>query len=141
MIATFDRLRYPLSYLSVERTEAQVQADILRALAQLGIAADSFDAGGKAMRARAGGGGRGAGSAGLPDIIGALKGGRGLFIEVKKPAYITQCFQTGRLRQFKRAGEPTKAQLEYIAKMQRQGAAAGFAWSVSDALEIAGVKS
>ena len=140
MITTFNRANYSAAYLAAEHAEAEVQRDIMRALAQLGILAGIFDAGGKAMRIRACGGGRGAGTPGLPDIIGVLPGGRSLMIEVKRPAYITQCFQTGRERIFKRAGEPTDAQIVFIRAAIVKGAAAGFAWSVDDALAIAGVK-
>lgn len=128
----FDRSRYPAVYLMTPRTEAQVQREILRALAQAGTAAWAFDAGGKAMRGRAGAGGAGAGTAGLPDVIGILPGGRALFIEVKRPAWIDGTVK-------RPAGKPSPAQVNFLIIACDKGAAAGVAWSVSDALEIAGV--
>jgi hypothetical protein len=150
MITSFDRNNYPVGYLAREHSESEVQRDIIKALRQAGITVNHHDSGAKAMRSRAGAGGPGAGDAGFPDISGFIPAYKWfaknsgfpvpLYIEVKRPAYITQCFETGRIRIFKRAGTPTQAQLEFIQYAHVMRCAAGFAWSVSDALEIAGVK-
>ena len=147
---TFDRSRYPGAYLALAHTEAQVQRDILRALRQAGVAAFTFDAGGKAMRLRAGAGGAAVGAAGLPDIVGWLPGGRALFIEVKRPECrerFTVDYNPSpgvwvgkvRYRILKPAGKVTDAQAAFLTRAIADGCAAGVAWSVGDALEIAGV--
>lgn len=113
----------------------------MRALAQCGIFAAVVDAG--AARLHAASGFTSAvttGTKGVPDIIGVLRGGQALFIEVKRPAYITANFNTGKVKQFKPAGKPSAAQIEFITQAQQRGAAAGFARSVGDALAIAGIK-
>ena len=129
---TFNRANYPADYLARGYSEARVQSDILKALHAVGIAAWHVDSGGRALRSRAGAGGRGVAQAGLPDVFGIIRGGRALQIEVKKPALIID----GRI--IKPAGRPSQAQIEFIARALDLGAAAGFAWSVSDALKIAG---
>lgn len=130
----FDRSRYPVEYLDREWSEAIVQKDILRELHRVGIAAFAFDSGGKAMRARAGAGGAAVGAAGLPDVIGWLPGGKGLFIEVKRPALIID----GRI--IKRAGMVSDEQAAFLTRAHAAGCAAGVAWSAWDALLIAGVE-
>lgn len=133
----FDRSRYPTSYLCVQHSEAEVQRDILKALAQAGITAFAFDSGAKAMRSRAGAGGASAGAAGLPDIIGWLPGGRALFIEVKRPGFYGGGAWTGKT---KPAGRVSDAQAAFLGHAISAGCAAGVAWSIDDALKIAEVR-
>lgn len=126
-------------------SEAQLQRAILEALHFNRILAWPVDAGAKKMRGKAlkgmkllGGDskactafmkkGKGDAPVGFPDIVGVLPGGRALFIEVKRPAGIGQD-----------KGRPTPEQRHFIAIAVKAGAAAGFAWSVDDALEIAGL--
>ena len=141
---TWDRSRYSARYLSTDISESMLQGAILRALAQAGIAAFAFDSGGKAMRPRAGAGGASAGAAGLPDIIGWLPGGKALFIEVKRPALLEPrgYFQAqGKpQRVIKPAGKLTDSQRMFLTIASADGCAAGVAWSLSDALEIAEVR-
>lgn len=56
---------------------------------------------------------------GFSDVFGVLPGGRAFFVETKV-----------------RPGKPTRQQLDFINVMRRQGALAGVAYSVEEALEI-----
>lgn len=150
----WDPLRYGRSYLFGKIREDRVQADIVSALALLGIHASVVDVGGAAMRgkfygamvragiaecmARAvlkGVSGVSAGEPGHSDLHGVLApDGRAFFIEVKAPAWINP--QTGGTIQ--RQGEPSEEQLSFLDAKAAAGAIVGVAWNVADALDILG---
>jgi hypothetical protein len=109
------------------------------------------DAGAKKLRGRAVGalrragvarpeaalaGATGAGIAGLADVVGTLKGGRSVYVEVKAPAWLGPSRRTGRMVQKRAAGEPTPEQLAFLLDAVRKGAVAGVAWSMRDVVEL-----
>lgn len=127
MILAFDPSRYSRSVLAVPTDEASVQADCLQELSRRGIPSWHLDAGGKRTRkmlaARGvamGQGGQGDIPEGWPDIVGILPGGRVLFCECKRPGGS------------QRAGNPTKAQVDFLTASEAQGALCLVAWSLSD---------
>lgn len=111
-------------------SEAQIQRSILDLLTARGILAWTVDAGGRALRRGQDPHGSVA-PRGLPDLQGVLPGGRALFIEVKRPEWLT----TSAL-QWKPAGEVSQDQARWLQALAASGAVVGVAWSVEDAEEI-----
>lgn len=139
----FDPARYARAYVNSGEplSEDRVLDSILRALRAVRSLAWHIDAGGKKTRAslfRAGislrAGGLGDAPEGFPDVVGVAPDGLALLVEVKRPGVWTP---DG--RKIQEAGKPSAAQKAFIAEAKLHGARAGFAWSVEDALEIAGV--
>lgn len=96
------------------KTEAEIQADIMAALRDLGVLATRVPMGQGRF------GSRSRHSAGLPDIIGVLPGGRFLGIEVKRPGAA------------KRKNEAKQS--EWIERARNRGALVIVATSVDDVL-------
>lgn len=149
----FDASRYATAYLRTGISEAQVQVATLAALRARRALVFPIDAGARLLRGRAVGALRragarqperhlvgltGAGVAGLADLVGILPGGRALFVEVKAPAWLAPSPSTGRLIQKRAAGEPSEAQLRFLADARRWGAAVGVVWSARDLDTILG---
>lgn len=151
----WDRSRYPDVLLLSHLSEATVQAQVLRGLHELGIAAWPVDVGGKTVRGRAFGAlkragvkdatsvlrpshpGGGDGTPGFVDVPGVLPGGRALFLEVKAPAwYSLSRARPGALVKDRDAGEPSDAQLDFLWEAHCHGAVVGLVWSLRDAISI-----
>lgn len=143
---TFDRERYPRNYLLMHPDEDGLEATALSFLAARGIPCAKTDAGAKRLRGRAAGALRRAGverpdallrgatgvKQGLTDIVGALPPlGRGLFVEVKQPAWLD-----ARGRIVRSANTPTQDQLDFLNSMHRAGALVGVIWHISDLEEL-----
>lgn len=151
---TWDRARYPQAWLCTRPSEATVQTQILALLARLGVRAFPTDAGAKTLRGRAiavvkGAGGSaaaiavmnrgraGAAVAGVCDVIGTLPGGRSLYVEVKRPEWLTwRPDRGGVVTQYQSPGQPTPAQLQFLLDMHTQGALVGVAWSTDDVTQL-----
>ncbi len=145
----FDPLRYARAYLLAGQDEAKVQEDTLQGLARVGVMAWSSDAGAKAARGMALATMKRLGlpervsrevaaalvgslEEGFSDISGILApGGRGLYLEVKRPAMLDL---TGKV--LRPAGRPEPEQLAFLDAMHRRGAVVGVVWGLSDALDI-----
>lgn len=151
--STFDRSRYSEIYLLRCIHEASVQNCALDLLAAHRIPALAVDAGAARMRGKIGralkhggvqnpgaylAGMAGAASAGLPDIVGVLPGGRALFVECKAPEWLTKSQKTGRLIQDRAPGLPSLDQLAFLDTMAAAGALVGVIWSPEDLNELLG---
>ncbi|MBZ5700277.1 MAG: hypothetical protein LAN84_00360 [Acidobacteriia bacterium] len=139
----FEGYKYSDFYLMRQITEAQVQADILAMLALFDVDAVPIDAGGRRQRGRMMGAARAAGvnlagiqnvktgaaiPAGFADLEATLApDGRSLYIEVKAPAWIDE-----KKKIIRRAGQPSKEQLEFLVEKHRRGAIVLVAWSAKD---------
>lgn len=139
----FDRRRYARAYVESGFTssEAAVQDEIVRALRTLGVLVWAIDAGGKSIRAKLharglvlADGGLSDAPPGFPDLSGVCLDGVALFVEVKRPGIWDR---NGKIVQI--AGKPSSDQSRFIKAARARGARAGFAWSIEDALEIAGL--
>ena len=155
MITEFDRSRYNPAYLQSCVSEAAVQKEVLAELARRGIMAFAVDAGAARLRGRAyaaikaaGGntgaihGAAGGSTAGLPDIIGVMPGGRALFIEVKAPEWrewkdcghtiAPRCYACHETIQTRPAGKLKPEQRQFLERAAAMGAVAGVCWHWKD---------
>jgi hypothetical protein len=139
----FEIDRYGVLYLMQSVTEAQVQKAILELLALYNVDAVPIDAGGRRQRGRMMGAAKARGvdlagvqnvatgaaiPAGFADLEATLAPfGRALYIEVKAPAWID-----AKKKIIRRAGEPSKEQLEFLLAKHRRGACVLVAWCSGD---------
>ena len=137
----FDAGKYPAFYLLSHVPENKVQASILELLHAYNVDAIAIDAGLKTARRaiiaksllhgvdrRAFDGGLGEIAPGHPDIAATLApSGRGLYIEVKAPAWID-----GSGKVVRRAGQPSTDQLDFLLSKWERGAIAMIAYSSDD---------
>ena len=142
----WQRERYPEAWLRFDHTEESIQDSIIRAFKQVGWIIQPQDAGGKEIRRRLmrtglkiPRGGLGELPDGWPDLLAIGPRGRVAFIEVKKPERLEPGFQ-GRLVQASAPGKPTTEQAKFLQTVYSMGHRAGVAWSLQDALEIAGIR-
>lgn len=141
--------RYSEHYLMAQRTEAQVQADVLSVLAMFNVDAVPIDAGGRRQRGRMMGAAKVAGinlagiqnvktgaaiPAGFADLEATLAPeGRSLYIEIKAPLWLD-----GKNNVIRRAGELSAEQLKFLLEKERRGAVVIVAWSPADVTELLG---
>jgi hypothetical protein len=149
----FDPSRYSDYYLLSRLSEAEVQAEVVKALRELRVTCWPVDVGSKNVRGRACGALRRAGvinpasllrakhpgasdgALGFADVPGVLPGGRALFLEVKAPRWLK--FGTRKVLVIDREeGLPTPEQLRFLAEAHMAGAVVGVVWSARDAVEI-----
>lgn len=151
---TWDASRYPEAYLRFGLLHEAVVARCLAWLRARGHFAVEVDVGAKRLRGRAAMalrfagvrkpaallyGSTGGSSAGIVDLVGIAQDGRGIFVEVKSPAWLVPSKKTGRLVQKRAADVATSQQLAFLAEVHRRGAYAGVAWSEIDLAPIFGV--
>jgi hypothetical protein len=148
--AVFNRERYSEFYLLSRVTEAQVQGSILELLGRWQIDVVAIDAGMRRARGRMIAKALEQGQdvrkiagfstgveipAGYCDLSGSLApDGKGLFIEVKAPAWI----DPNTKKVIREAGKPTLEQLAFLDSKDERGAIAMVAWSVDDVVKILG---
>lgn len=149
----FKRERYSPAWLRLCASEDNVEKAILDSLRHRGIRAHKIDAGGKAMRGKLLQVLRkfgirpevankiaamvfGSAPKGWLDITGVLRGGRAMFVEVKKPEWLEISEKTGKLVQKQAAGKLEPEQLDFMIRMHSQGAVVGVCWSPEDLDEI-----
>ena len=139
----FEGYRYSDFYLMQQFTEARVQNDILQLLSAFDVDAVPIDAGGRRQRGRMMAAAKARGielggianaktgsaiPAGYADLAATLApSGRGLYIEVKAPAWIDE-----RKKIIRRAGAPSQDQLDFLSSKHRRGALVLVAWSAHD---------
>jgi hypothetical protein len=139
----FEGYKYSDLYLMSQITEAQVQEDILSVLALYDVDAVPIDAGGRRQRGRMMGAAKKSGidlaaisnaktwysiPAGFSDLEATLApAGRSLYVEVKAPAWLD-----GKKKVIRRAGQPSKEQLEFLLSKHQRGACVLVAWSSQD---------
>jgi hypothetical protein len=142
----FEGHRYSDVYLMMQITEATVQTDILQMLALYDVDAIPIDAGGRRNRGRMMGAAKKAGvdlatisnvktwysiPAGFADLEATLAPeGRSLYVEVKAPAWID-----ANKKVIRRAGQPSKEQLDFLLSKHLRGARVLVAWSSQDVEE------
>lgn len=146
----FDPGRYPLPYLLQGWPEIAVQNQALGIAKMRGHFLVAVDAGAAPLRGRAIGAMRRAGVAhperllagrtgtrkGVVDLVGCLKTGRAVFVEVKAPARYEPSPATRKPIVAERAGEPTEEQLDFLAAAHEHGALVGLIWSPNDMLDL-----
>jgi len=145
----FEGYRYSDLYLMRQIDEAQVQREIVTLLEAFDIDAVPIDAGGRRARGRMMAAAKSAGielgsiahaktghaiPAGFSDLIATLApSGRGIFIEVKAPAWIGTDKKI-----IRRAGAPSQEQLDFLLSKHDRGALVLVAWSSLDVEEYLG---
>ena len=150
----FNPARYKRAFLMGKVTEKHVVKDIRDGMTRFGLNLDFVDAGSAGIRGLLMGALCQAGiddkqaravlsnlknvpaaSVGHSDLVGVLApDGRGIYIEVKRPAWLDPVT----MAVMQRPGVPSQVQLEFLDEKALHGAIVGVAWSFDDAMEIIG---